>query len=72
MDGHRVTGLSVPGQIATSSRGAWPYLDHPPDGGGSAREVELRAIPYYAWANRGPSDMRVWIPEGMGDDGPAG
>lgn len=22
----------------------------------------LRAIPYFAWANRGPSDMRVWLP----------
>jgi DUF1680 family protein len=26
------------------------------------REVELTAIPYYAWANRGPGTMRVWIP----------
>ncbi|HXM54960.1 MAG TPA: beta-L-arabinofuranosidase domain-containing protein [Candidatus Dormibacteraeota bacterium] len=24
--------------------------------------VRLRAIPYYAWANRGPAAMRVWIP----------
>jgi DUF1680 family protein len=24
--------------------------------------VTLRAIPYYAWANRGPNAMRVWIP----------
>jgi DUF1680 family protein len=23
---------------------------------------EVRAIPYYAWANRGPSEMTVWIP----------
>jgi DUF1680 family protein len=26
------------------------------------REVLLTAIPYYAWANRGPGAMRVWIP----------
>jgi DUF1680 family protein len=26
------------------------------------RGVELTAIPYYAWANRGPGAMRVWIP----------
>jgi DUF1680 family protein len=26
------------------------------------REVTLTAIPYYAWANRGPGTMRVWIP----------
>jgi DUF1680 family protein len=26
----------------------------------------LTAIPYYAWANRGPGAMRVWIPCGAG------
>jgi DUF1680 family protein len=26
------------------------------------REVELTFIPYYAWANRGPANMQVWIP----------
>jgi DUF1680 family protein len=26
------------------------------------REVTLTAVPYYAWANRGPGTMRVWIP----------
>lgn len=26
-----------------------------------AREVQVRLIPYYAWANRGPSDMTVWM-----------
>jgi DUF1680 family protein len=26
------------------------------------KELELTAIPYYAWANRGPEKMRVWIP----------
>jgi len=26
------------------------------------REVVLRAVPYFAWANRGPGTMRVWIP----------
>ena len=25
-------------------------------------EQEVRAIPYYTWANRGPSEMVVWIP----------
>ena len=28
----------------------------------SGREVDLTFIPYYAWANRQPSAMRVWIP----------
>ena len=30
------------------------------------RGTALTAIPYYAWANRGPGAMRVWIPRGMG------
>ncbi len=24
--------------------------------------LPLRLIPYYAWLNRGPSEMRVWLP----------
>jgi len=31
---------------------------------GERKPVTLTAIPYYAWANRGPSAMRVWIPRG--------
>ncbi len=30
----------------------------------SRRPVALTAIPYYAWANRQPGAMRVWIPRG--------
>jgi hypothetical protein len=25
-------------------------------------EQDFTAIPYYAWANRGPGDMLVWLP----------
>jgi uncharacterized protein len=28
----------------------------------TTRPVEIRAIPYYAWDNREPGSMRVWIP----------
>ncbi|WP_129788377.1 glycoside hydrolase family 127 protein [Promicromonospora panici] len=28
----------------------------------ATREVTLTAVPYYAWANRGPQPMRVWVP----------
>lgn len=27
-----------------------------------ASAQQIKAIPYYAWANRGPSEMMVWIP----------
>jgi DUF1680 family protein len=29
------------------------------------REIMLIAVPYYAWANRGPGAMRVWIPSAL-------
>ena len=32
----------------------------------SRRPVALTAIPYYAWANREPGAMRVWIPRALG------
>jgi DUF1680 family protein len=28
----------------------------------AARVIDLRLIPYYAWGNRGPSEMTVWMP----------
>jgi len=42
------------GQAMASSQGQ--------DGSVTAKPVELTAIPYYAWANRGPSEMAVWLP----------
>ncbi len=35
------------------------------DDDGCLREkpVEVRLIPYYAWANRGENEMRVWVNE---------
>lgn len=53
----RVTGrLTAP----EPDRG-WPYA---PDPGPLAASgtVELDLIPYYAWSNRGPSTMRVFLP----------
>jgi len=57
-----VVAIEAPGAVADI--GAWqdelyrPALmeDLP------QREVTLTAVPYYAWANRGPGPMRVWIP----------
>jgi uncharacterized protein len=39
----------------------WPYAADPD--GKPATPIPLTLIPYYAWANRGPSAMRVWLPE---------
>jgi DUF1680 family protein len=30
---------------------------------GADKNVEITAIPYYAWNHRGPGEMTVWIPE---------
>ena len=35
------------------------YRPLPPD---DEREIKVRFIPYYAWANRTPSEMTVWLP----------
>jgi len=37
-------------------RPATPHLARP-----AGRPVELTAIPYYAWANRAPGPMRIWL-----------
>jgi DUF1680 family protein len=29
---------------------------------GEREDVTIRAVPYFAWANRGAGAMRVWIP----------
>jgi DUF1680 family protein len=53
-----LVGLAAP---AVRGAGARPAGGEP---------VEVGAIPYFAWANRSPGAMRVWIPvhHGMGPD----
>jgi DUF1680 family protein len=38
-------------------------VDRAATGGRATKPFNLTFIPYYLWANRGPSDMRVWVPE---------
>jgi DUF1680 family protein len=38
------------------------------EGRASPTPLELRLIPYYAWGNRSPGPMRVWLPQAA--DGP--
>ncbi len=70
-----VVALRLDGRAAPSPSG-WPYGELDPNGAGEAptssltrpgeRAVEVRAIPYYAWGNRGATSMRVWIPRSSG------
>ena len=49
----------------TSTRPDWPYAEAAAAGSedrGSLRVTDVRAIPYFAWANRGVGAMRVWLP----------
>ena len=64
-----VTVLSARGAAgnppAAQARSPYAPLEETAPGGRAplAREdLQLTAIPYYAWANRGPQPMRVWTP----------
>jgi len=54
--------IKIPAQVRT--QGDWEGELYLPEGAAqtSSRPVMLTAVPYYAWANRGPGPMRVWIP----------
>jgi uncharacterized protein len=59
------------GVVALRSPGLAPNFQAAPLYGGraayaspmkSAKPVTLELIPYFAWANRGPASMKVWLP----------
>jgi DUF1680 family protein len=52
-------GLRVEHPVA-----GWPYRDASAPVPAPGDAFPLRLVPYHAWANRGPSTMRVWIPAG--------
>jgi DUF1680 family protein len=45
---------------------AWPYARQPQPGPAASTPGAARLIPYNRWAERGPSTMRVWLPERRG------
>lgn len=51
--------LNGVGVISTSGSSLSAKLD----GGIEKKDVDIVAIPYYSWANRGKGEMTVWIPE---------
>jgi uncharacterized protein len=42
--------------------GDWTNALYRPLAKGPEKEIDVRFIPYYAWSNRGPSEMTVWLP----------
>src|SRR5262249_34832689 len=58
-----IVTVRAPGlQVDTSSWRGRLYRPVGADPAPRRCRVELTTIPYYAWANRGPGAMRVWIP----------
>jgi DUF1680 family protein len=55
-----VTVLQMAGRV-TQSRGPL-YQPGAARAGSPGQPAQLTAVPYFAWANRGPGPMRVWIP----------
>jgi hypothetical protein len=57
-----VVALKHEGVESASPLSAKPLYQSLPEMAIDTRPVELTLIPYYAWANRGPDQMEVWIP----------
>jgi DUF1680 family protein len=51
----------IEGEAAALDQASWGnalYRTQPPE----TRPTRLRAIPYFAWDNREPGAMQVWLP----------
>ncbi|MBW8749831.1 MAG: hypothetical protein JF565_00185 [Propionibacteriales bacterium] len=62
-----IDGDTVTAHVATEPPPPthWPYrADGEEVAGGVTASTPVRLVPYHHWGNRGPSTMRVWIPEG--------
>jgi DUF1680 family protein len=57
-----VTVISATGRVRPHETASWPYPAADADRNPAGAEVEIRAVPYFAWANRGIDAMRVWLP----------
>jgi DUF1680 family protein len=55
-----VTVVQLSGHVADHEQARWPYPGNPP--APARRPTEITAVPYFAWANRGLTGMRVWLP----------
>jgi DUF1680 family protein len=58
--------LEHPGSVAKSAAATSLYFTAGEDKKVAESPTTLRLIPYYAWANRAPSSMQVWIPYRIG------
>jgi hypothetical protein len=64
-DGAKLTAQVEPGLLngVTVIKGRAVGFSYDSEGKLEKKEQDFAAIPYYAWANRGPGEMAVWIPD---------
>jgi DUF1680 family protein len=59
----QIVAVGAPAGVRSRNRSSWwPYAVIGSQDTGGTDPVELTAIPYFAWGNRGPGAMRIWIP----------
>ncbi|HEU4544785.1 MAG TPA: glycoside hydrolase family 127 protein, partial [Microlunatus sp.] len=59
----QIVAVRVPGSVRRHDASSWwPYAEVGSTDTGGTEPLELTAIPYFAWGNRGSGAMRVWIP----------
>jgi DUF1680 family protein len=61
-----VTVVTARGRAVQHAQEDWPYppagkAGSPGAGSSEGSDVEVTAVPYYSWANRGIGPMRVWL-----------
>jgi DUF1680 family protein len=62
-DADLLNGVSVvEATLLAKPAGNWDGKLYRPRDVSPGREIKARFIPYYAWSNRGPSEMSVWLP----------
>jgi DUF1680 family protein len=57
-----VTVVTALGRAARHAPEGWPYPRTGEAGAPDGTDVEVTAVPYFSWANRGIGPMRVWLP----------
>lgn len=62
IDGSRIKALE--GEVINRSEASWKGLLYR-EATAKKQMVKVRLIPYYAWGNRGKSEMTVWMPAGL-------
>lgn len=62
ISGSRIKALE--GEVINRSEASWKGLLYR-EATAKKQTVKVRLIPYYAWGNRGKSEMTVWMPVGL-------